>query len=191
MNDKLRRMLEYNRVFVEHEMYEKYETTKYPNKKIAILTCMDTRLTELLPAALGLRNGDVKVIKNAGGRITHPYGSAIFSLIVAIYELGVDTILVIGHDDCGGQALNGKKVIQKMLDMGISQKDIEHINTNYKNVEEWLTGFGDVNVTVQDTVNTIKNHPLIHKNVEVLGFIMNPHTGELREAGKECNHESI
>ncbi len=42
MNDGLKKMLEYNRVFVEHEMYKKYETTKYPDKKIAILACMDT-----------------------------------------------------------------------------------------------------------------------------------------------------
>lgn len=50
---------------------------------------MDTRLTELLPAALGIRNGDVKIIKNAGGVISHPFGSVIRSLMVAIYELGV------------------------------------------------------------------------------------------------------
>ena len=103
MNDSVRKMLEYNRIFVDHEMYQRYETTKYPDRKIAILSCMDTRMTELLPAALGIKNGDVKLIKNAGGQITHPYGSVIFSLLVAVYELGVDTILVIGHDDCGGR----------------------------------------------------------------------------------------
>ena len=68
-------ILEYNRKFVEEKGYEPYVTSKYPDKKIAILTCMDTRLTSLLPAALGLKNGDVKMIKNAGGVITHPYGS--------------------------------------------------------------------------------------------------------------------
>lgn len=50
-------ILEYNRKFVEEKRYEPYMTSKYPDKKIAILTCMDTRLTELLPAALGLKNG--------------------------------------------------------------------------------------------------------------------------------------
>ena len=60
-------LLAYNRKFVEEKRYEQYAASKYPNKKIAILTCMDTRLVELLPAALGLRNGDVKIIKNAGG----------------------------------------------------------------------------------------------------------------------------
>ena len=52
-------ILEYNRKFVESGEYEKYKTSKYPDKKIAILTCMDTRLVTLLPAALGIRNGDV------------------------------------------------------------------------------------------------------------------------------------
>ena len=53
-------ILEYNKRFVENKGYEKYITNKYPDKKIAILSCMDTRLTELLPAALGIKNGDVK-----------------------------------------------------------------------------------------------------------------------------------
>ena len=55
-------ILEYNKRFVENKGYEKYITNKYPDKKIAILSCMDTRLTELLPAALGIKNGDVKMI---------------------------------------------------------------------------------------------------------------------------------
>ena len=70
-------LLAYNRKFVEEKRYEQYAASKYPNKKIAILTCMDTRLVELLPAALGLRNGDVKIIKNAGGVVTNPFGSVI------------------------------------------------------------------------------------------------------------------
>ena len=49
-------ILKYNKEFVASEQYRKYETSKYPDKKIAIVTCMDTRLVKLLPAALGLRN---------------------------------------------------------------------------------------------------------------------------------------
>ena len=64
-------ILKYNKEFVDEKKYEQYKTSKYPDKKIAIITCMDTRLTELLPAALGIRNGDVKIIKNAGGVVSH------------------------------------------------------------------------------------------------------------------------
>ena len=62
----IKEMIEFNKKFVEDKKYEQYKTSKYPDKKIAILSCMDTRLTELLPAALGIKNGDVKIIKNAG-----------------------------------------------------------------------------------------------------------------------------
>ncbi len=77
-------ILEFNRQFVAEKGYEKYVTSKYPDKKLAILSCMDTRLTELLPAALGIRNGDAKLIKNAGGTILNPFDSNIRSLLVAM-----------------------------------------------------------------------------------------------------------
>lgn len=75
-------ILKYNKEFVEEKKYEQYKTSKYPDKKIAIITCMDTRLTELLPAALGIRNGDVKIIKNAGGVVSHAFGSVVRSVLV-------------------------------------------------------------------------------------------------------------
>ncbi|MDE6143004.1 MAG: carbonic anhydrase, partial [Muribaculaceae bacterium] len=89
-------ILEFNRRFVEEKGYERFLTDKYPNKKIAIVTCMDTRLVELLPAALGFRNGDVKIIKNAGATITNPFDSTMRSLLVAVYELGVEEIMIVG-----------------------------------------------------------------------------------------------
>ena len=94
-------IIDFNKTFVAQKGYEKYVTDKYPDKKLAVLTCMDTRLTELLPAALGLKNGDAKIIKNAGGLIITPFDSAMRSLIVAIYELGVEEIMVVAHSQCG------------------------------------------------------------------------------------------
>lgn len=107
----IEQIVEYNKKFVENKGYEPYLTSKYPNKKLAVLTCMDTRLTELLPAALGLKNGDAKIIKNAGGVITHPYGSVVRSLLVAILELGVEQVMVIGHTDCGVQGMDGNELL--------------------------------------------------------------------------------
>ena len=77
-------ILDYNKSFVERKDYEKYLADKYPDKKLAVLSCMDTRLTELLPAALGLKNGDAKIIKNAGGLVISAFDSAMRSLIVAM-----------------------------------------------------------------------------------------------------------
>ena len=52
----VKEMLEFNKRFVEEKQYEPFVSDKFPDKKIVILTCMDTRLTELLPQALGLKN---------------------------------------------------------------------------------------------------------------------------------------
>ena len=51
-------IVKFNMEFVSAKGYEQFITDKYPDKKLAVLSCMDTRLTELLPAALGLKNGD-------------------------------------------------------------------------------------------------------------------------------------
>ena len=107
-------ILSYNREFVQRGDYKQYETSKYPDKRIAVVTCMDTRLTHLLPAALGIRNGDVKMIKNAGGTITNPFDSTVRSLLVAIYELGVNEVMVIGHTGCGVQGMDSVHMLSLM-----------------------------------------------------------------------------
>ena len=158
-------LLAYNRKFVEEKRYEQYAASKYPNKKIAILTCMDTRLVELLPAALGLRNGDVKIIKNAGGVVTNPFGSVIRSLLVAIIELGVEEIMVIGHTDCGVQHIDSESMIAHMKQRGVSQASIDLMKYCGIDFERWLAGFDTVEQSVTDTVNTIRNHPLMPRDV--------------------------
>ena len=120
-------IIAFNKQFVESKGYEKYITNKYPDKKLAILSCMDTRLTELLPAALGLRNGDAKIIKNAGAVISHPFGSVIRSLLVAIYELGVEDIMVIAHSDCGAHHMDSNEILERMKTRGIREDLIEMI----------------------------------------------------------------
>ena len=54
----LSEILNFNREFVARKDYLPYQTTKYPDRKLAILTCMDTRLTHLLPAGPGYCAGD-------------------------------------------------------------------------------------------------------------------------------------
>ena len=172
-------MLRFNRRFVETKEYEKYKTSKYPDKKIAIVTCMDTRLVELLPAALGIKNGDVKMIKNAGGTITNPFDSTVRSLLVAIYELGVTEVMIIGHTGCGVQGMNANEMLNLMRSRGISG---EHINLMMHcgiDLKSWLHGFEDTHAAVEETVDLVRNHPLIPTDVTVKGYIMDSLTGEL------------
>lgn len=175
----IKEILEFNRQFVEQKNYEQYITGKYPDKKMAIVTCMDTRLIELLPAALGFRNGDVKIIKNAGGVITNPFDSTVRSLLVAIYELGVEEIMVIGHTECGVQGMDAEEMLNLMRERGISEEHItlmEHCGIDLK---KWLHGFENTDEAVLETVDLISHHPLVPENIVIKGYIMDSTTGLL------------
>lgn len=174
-------ILKYNEEFVQKKSYEPYQTSKYPNKKLAILTCMDTRLTQLLPAALGIRNGDAKIIKNAGGVITHPYGSVMRSLLVGILELGVEEIMVVGHTDCGVQGMDGAEMLHKLEERGIPGLHIDIIRHSGIHLEEWLGGFESVDISVRDTVESLRIHPLMPQDITIRGFLMDSVTGALEE----------
>jgi len=176
----IEQMLEYNRVFVKNEMYKQFTTSKYPDKKIAILTCMDTRLVELLPAALGIRNGDVKMIKNAGGMITGPFDSAVRSLLVGIVELGVEEVMVIGHTDCGVSGINAEMMIRHLTERGVSQDHIDMMRYCGIDFEKWLRGFNSVEESVAETVDLLVNHPLMPADVTIKGYIIDTDTGEVR-----------
>ena len=173
-------ILEYNRQFVESKAYEPFITDKYPEKKVAVLTCMDTRLTELLPKALGLRNGDAKIIKNAGGLILSEKDSAIRSLLVAIYELGVNEVMVVHHSACGACHMSYEEFKPHMLERGVAQEILSEWEQK-KGVEAWLEGFHDTEGSVRKTVAAVENHPLVPKDVVVRGFIIDSVTGELTE----------
>ncbi|MDE5608461.1 MAG: carbonic anhydrase [Muribaculaceae bacterium] len=172
-------LLEFNRDFVARGDYKKYATSKYPDKKIAIVTCMDTRLVELLPAALGIRNGDVKMIKNAGGTITNPFDSTVRSLLVAVYELGVNEIMIIGHTECGVQGMDASEMLDLMRERGVPEDHITLMKHCGIDLLSWLHGFEDTGEAVVETVDLVKNHPLMPKDVTVRGYIMHSETGAL------------
>lgn len=174
-------LLEHNRDFVESKGYERFATDKYPDKKIAIVSCMDTRLVELIPAALGLRNGDVKIIKNAGATITNPFDSTMRSLLIAVYELGVNEIMVIGHTGCGVQGMDATEMLHLMKERGVSQEHISLMEHCGINLREWLHGFEDTDEAIRETIDLISYHPLMPPDgVNVQGFVMETATGALR-----------
>ncbi len=172
-------ILAHNRDFVATRGYERYATSKYPDKRIAIVTCMDTRLVELLPAALGIRNGDVKMIKNAGGTITNPFDSTMRSILVAVYELGVNEVMVIGHTGCGVQGMDSAEMLHLMRERGIDDEHISLMRHCGIDLDSWLHGFDDTPAAIRETVDLVRHHPLMPPDVKVAGYIMDSVTGEL------------
>jgi len=134
-----------------------------PARHVAVLTCMDARL---LPSRfLGLEEGDAHVIRNAGGRASD---DAIRSLAISQQLLGTNEVVVIHHTDCGMLTFSNED-LRKKLKQELNA-DAEHIDfLPFKNLEQ----------SVRDDVATIKNSPLLLKNIEVSGFIYDVKSGRL------------
>ncbi|MBD1379892.1 beta-class carbonic anhydrase [Metabacillus arenae] len=173
------RIIDYNNTFVDQKVYQEFHTTKYPDKKLVILTCMDTRLLELLPKAMGLRNGDAKMIKNAGAVVFHPFGSIMRSILVAIYELKAEEVCVIGHHGCGMVGLQSSSILEAAKKNGISEGQIGALSNAGIDLSTWLSGFHCVEESVTNSVHLIKNHPLIPDNIAIHGLVIHPETGKL------------
>ena len=171
-------VIAYNREYVAAKGFEKHLTDKYPNKKLAVLSCMDTRLSVLLQDALGLKNGDAKIIKNAGAIVPSMWDSAMRSIIVAVYELGVTEIMVVAHTNCGACHMSFGHFKEEMLRRGISEIELSRSDID---LDAWLEGFHDTEKSVRDTVAAIVNHPLMPRDVSVRGFIIDSATGQLSE----------
>src|SRR5256885_16555203 len=86
-------------VLAANEIYsrthELRRLTPRPERKLAVLTCMDTRLST---RTLGLKEGDAHIIRNAGGILTDDTPR---SLLVSHHLLGTEEFIVITPTDCG------------------------------------------------------------------------------------------
>jgi carbonic anhydrase len=134
-----------------------------PGRHVAVLVCMDARLD---PARfLGLEEGDAHVIRNAGGRASD---DAIRSLAISQQLLGTNEVVVIHHTDCGMLTFSNED-LRKKLKQDLNA-DAEHID---------FLPFKDLEQSVCDDVATIKNSPLLLKNIEVSGFIYDVRSGRL------------
>ena len=144
-------VLQANQAYLEHTQ-EVNTWSKYPQKHLAIVSCMDTRLVELLEPALGIRRGEVKMIKTAGNTITSKFDDVIRSLLVCIYQFDIKEIMVIGHYGCGMATATSKELI----DTFHNPKD-----------------------NVEKSVASIHENPLIPNEIPVHGLIINPDTGKV------------
>lgn len=172
-------ILEHNTRFVQQREYQEFLTDQFPNKRLVVITCMDTRLVELLPRAMNLRNGDVKMIKVAGGVVAHPFGSVMRSIMVAVYKLDANEIAVVGHHGCGMVDLNGQEILELAQKAGVSKQVLNTLNHSGIDLRQWLTGFPSVQDGVLNSVRMIRNHPLLPAGIPVHGLVMDPETGKL------------
>lgn len=175
----LNEILEFNHQFVENKEYEPFQTTKFPDKGLVIVSCMDTRLTELMPSAMNIKNGDVKIIKSAGAVISHPFGSIMRSILVAIYALKAEEVMVIGHYDCGMSNVDADALIAQMKDRGVEESTLDTLKYSGLDLNKWVQGFDSVQDSVKNSVELVRNHPLLPEGIKVHGLVIDPSIGRL------------
>lgn len=172
-------IMNHNGQFVASRAYEPLRTDRFPNKKLVMLTCMDARLVELLPKAMNLHQGDFKLIKNAGAIVSHPFGSVMRSILVAVYELNAAEVAVVGHHGCGMTGLSSARILEQARARGVADQTITMLRSAGIDLDNWLRGFESPQSGVQRSVEMIRNHPLLPHDVPVHGLIICPETGQL------------
>ena len=147
-NDRLYEILQVNDNFIGAEEYNNYQTTKFPDKRLVILTCMDTRLVGLLEQAMGIEQGQAIMVKVAGGQVRDPFGSVMQSILVAVHMLQADEVVVIAHHDCGMQCLHHDAFIEKLKERGVSEHSLQLAEGTGIKFNEWLDSFDHVHDNV-------------------------------------------
>ena len=136
-----------------------------PKTKVAIVTCMDSRLH--VAPALGLALGDAHILRNAGGRVTD---DMIRSLVISQQQMGTREIVVLHHTDCGAQTFNNEDFQENLkceLGVDVSGQD--------------FLPFQDIDESVREDMKLLRECPLIPDDVIISGAVYDVDTGSMRE----------
>jgi carbonic anhydrase len=128
---------------------------------LAVVTCMDSRIDPL--NVLGMRPGDVKILRNAGARVTE---DVMRTLVLASYLLGVSRILVMPHTDCRMASAAEWEVHEQIMDrFGVDTRSVE-----------FRTETDQIGALVTD-VTRLRAFPLLPPDLVVGGAILDISTG--------------
>lgn len=175
---KLEEIVKYNQYFVNEKRFTPFSTREHQEKPVLILSCMDSRFIELIPEVMNLNIEAAKIIQNDGGRISHPFGSVMRSIIVSIYELNVNEIFVIGRNECDEKNTQSS-CLHKLMEDDHSLHKIKTLQHVGINVEKWLKEYDNPVDGLRQSVKMIKNHPLLPDSIAVHGLMMDSKTGKL------------
>lgn len=132
-------------------------------KGLAIITCMDSRISPL--AILGMKPGDVKILRNAGARVTD---DVLRTLVLATFLLGVNRILVMPHTDCRMASATEQEIHEAIQsEYGVDTRSVE-----FRTVPDPLSA-------LETDVARIRTYPLLAPGVVVGGAVFDVHTGKL------------
>src|ERR1700677_5044122 len=140
---------------------------KRPTPKIAVVTCMDPRLSDL-PGILGLPQSDLDVIRTGGPAVTE---DVLGELVVSTRVLGTTEILLLNHTGCGFTTFTDEELNAKLTASTGDASPAPMRFFSYKDPEE----------NTREQIAKVRSHPWIAKEVPVRGFIFDVDTGLIRE----------
>jgi len=140
---------------------------KRPAPKIAVVTCMDPRLSDL-PGILGLPQADLDVIRTGGPAVTE---DVLGELVVSTRVLGTTEILLLNHTGCGFTTFTDEELNAKLSASTGDASPAPMRFFSYKDPEE----------NTREQIKKVRSHPWIAKDIPVRGFIFDVDTGRLRE----------
>jgi carbonic anhydrase len=144
-----------------------------PAKRLAVVACMDTRYN--VERVLGLKHGDAKIIRNAGNVMDD---GTLRSLIVAVHQLGVRNVAIMGHTKCGMTLVGkGEFRIAHSINAATGVPLHEVMRPDF---QRWLGGFDDVRANVQRSVGLVKSHPYLPRDLNVFGLVYDNDTGRVQ-----------
>jgi carbonic anhydrase len=140
---------------------------------VVALTCIDPRLSKLLPGALGLTDDNFIWLRNAGNILTGPLSSTIRSIALACALKGGKEIAVIGHTDCKVSQTNSSALIDCSKTLGVPREKLPD------NIADYFGLFSGIRQNVIHGVEVIRSSPLIGANVVIQGLLIDIRTGAL------------
>lgn len=137
-----------------------------PARKLAIVACMDARLT--LEPMLGLKTGDAHIIRNAGGIVTE---DVIRSLVISEQLLGTREVMIINHTDCGMVTFRDSELRSRLV----------QATGKVAVAPSRFYAFEDLEQNVGEQVLKVRSHPWIPQQIVVRGFVYDVKSGRLKE----------
>jgi carbonic anhydrase len=137
-----------------------------PARKLAIVACMDARLT--LEPMLGLKTGEAHIIRNAGWIVT---GDALRSLLISHYLLGTEEFMIVNHTDCGMLTFKDEELRQRLRKTTGATAVGPAVFHAFSNLED----------NVREQIQKLRSHPWVPQGIPVRGFVYDVKSGRLRE----------
>jgi len=134
-----------------------------PSLRLAVVTCMDSRLDVF--QALGLRDGEAHILRNAGGVITD---DVIRSLSISQRRLGTERVMLIHHTDCGMLQVSDDSFRAELQATGVAPSFA-------------IESFNDLDADVRQSVLRVRRSPFLLHTDRVRGFIYDVDNHLLRE----------